>query len=290
MEKEKFADLRLGENWKEFKVNELITVKLNWGKTQVYVGDQFISQCMGLMLVNPHESEYQDEIGSIDEAERKLGNPFKVKPIELGITPEEEFWGHCSNLQAWAEYDYDTRLLHSNLAFPILKELAKQGDSRGSFKFKEEILKRLESGYAPVMFFLIEEGYGEYLGHKLLYRAVLEEAEAEALLDLERATGEKFEVQPSLNQEWGYHSVMLGYEDKSEKMTVIELEVTQCESPQESFGQFTNLESAGLLGPKLTELPESFGNLKKLKTLGIEGKLTELPESFGKLEGLEELY
>ncbi|MFX1237046.1 MAG: hypothetical protein ACFFAS_03805 [Promethearchaeota archaeon] len=44
------------------------------------------------------------------------------------IPPETEFLVHCSNLQAWVEHGYDARLIHSNLAFPLLKRLCEVGD------------------------------------------------------------------------------------------------------------------------------------------------------------------
>lgn len=69
----------------------------------------------------------------------------------MDITPEEEFWGHCSNLQAWVENNYDTRLLHSNIAFPLLKKLTEAGDPNTNKVFKEEIARRFESGFMPVI-------------------------------------------------------------------------------------------------------------------------------------------
>ncbi len=56
--------------------------------------------------------------------------------MRSAILPIKEFWGHCSNLQAWAEYGYDTRLLHPNLAFPLLEKLATVGDPIAKKVFK----------------------------------------------------------------------------------------------------------------------------------------------------------
>ena len=41
---------------------------------------------------------------------------------EHNITPEQEFWEHYSNLQVWYKNDYNTRLLHRNLSFDLLKK------------------------------------------------------------------------------------------------------------------------------------------------------------------------
>ena len=53
------------------------------------------------------------------------------------IDPETEFMGHCSNLQAWYEYDYDLRILHSSLSIPLLKKLAFLGDKKAIIRLKE---------------------------------------------------------------------------------------------------------------------------------------------------------
>ena len=73
------------------------------------------------MLLNIETTRFKDydSIQSIDEAAEYLN-----RTLERGyrkIDPETEFWGHCSNLEAWAENNYDTRFLHRNLAFPLLK-------------------------------------------------------------------------------------------------------------------------------------------------------------------------
>ncbi len=49
--------------------------------------------------------------------------------------------------------------MHKNLAFPLLNELTKAGDPTAKKVFKGEVLKRLLSGYLPVVEFLIENNY-----------------------------------------------------------------------------------------------------------------------------------
>lgn len=58
---------------------------------------------------------------------------------------------------------YDTRLLHSNLSFPLLKRLTEAEDAMAKKVFVEEIAKRLKIGYKPVITFLIDGGYLNYL-------------------------------------------------------------------------------------------------------------------------------
>lgn len=139
---------------KEFKVNEYITLKLERGKTNIYVKDQLFNQCKFLMLNIPvSKISSFDEIESIDEAAEKLD--ASLEATSQNIDPETEFWGHCSNLQAWEENNYNTRLLHRNLAFPLLKRLFEVGDPNAIRVFKEEICKRLESGNPVVLQYLL---------------------------------------------------------------------------------------------------------------------------------------
>lgn len=155
---------------KEFKINDYITLKLEGGKTNIYVKDQLFRQCKFLMLSVPvNQIKSFDEIASIDEAADILGwRNVGQDRVKYQIDPETEFWGLCSNLQVWAENNYDTRLLHRNLAFPLLNRLSEVGAPNAICIFKEEISKRLESG-SPIVFqyFLEElEGYFEYLNYE----------------------------------------------------------------------------------------------------------------------------
>ena len=122
------------------------------------------NQCKYLLLDLPiaNKNNY-DEIESIDEAVEKLDNSMERGSIKYKISPETEFWGHCSNLQAWYENDYDTRILHRNLAFPLLRALVEVGDPLAKNVFKEQIAIRFESGYPSVILHLINQGYLKYL-------------------------------------------------------------------------------------------------------------------------------
>ena len=85
------------------------------------------------------------------------------------ITPETEFWGHCSNLQTWVENYYDSRLLHSNLAFPLLKALVEAGDQEAKKVFKDEIAERFAQGTPNVKLFLFNNSYLEFLNQEENY-------------------------------------------------------------------------------------------------------------------------
>ncbi|MEX2757571.1 MAG: leucine-rich repeat domain-containing protein, partial [Candidatus Sigynarchaeota archaeon] len=72
------------------------------------------------------------------------------------LSPAEEVLAHASNLQAWVENDYDTRLLHANIAFPLLKELARAGDEKATRVLDAEIETRLRSGNQVTRQFILE--------------------------------------------------------------------------------------------------------------------------------------
>ena len=80
-------------------------------------------QCKRLVLNIPKsEIKQYNRIESIDEAaeiyehtiyQHEIFKDNGLPDIENDenftlIEPEEEFWGHCSNLQVWVEHDYDT--------------------------------------------------------------------------------------------------------------------------------------------------------------------------------------
>jgi len=171
---------QLEEGDLEHKINEYLTVKLINNRTYVYLNNEYFSQCMNLFIsIKNSEREHYDTIDSIDEAAEiyqsilRTGNLFKLEgeqhytePIYLEkvkILPQEEFWGHCSNLQCWVENNYNTRLLHTNIAFPLLKALSNAGDPNARRVFKEEIAQRFNNGFKPGVLYLIKEGYLDFL-------------------------------------------------------------------------------------------------------------------------------
>ncbi|MHA1194270.1 MAG: DNRLRE domain-containing protein [Promethearchaeota archaeon] len=155
----------------EKKINHYITLKLEHGRTMIYVAGKRFIQCIRLILNIPKDNvPIYDEIDSIDEAAKLYskhiyqnriiaGHPARLLNQSHSITPEQEFWGHCSNIQAWVEHDYDTRILMSNISFPLLRELSKAGDPTAKIVYKEEIALRLESGYPSVVQYLLTQGY-----------------------------------------------------------------------------------------------------------------------------------
>ena len=66
-------------------------------------------------------------------------------------------------MQAWVENNYDTDILHRNLAFPLLKILSKEGDKIAKQRFREEIARRYKYGGWNVQAYLFREKYTDYL-------------------------------------------------------------------------------------------------------------------------------
>ena len=149
----------------DFIINDFLILKLESDSTNIYVDGKFFNQCKYLMLNIPSVDTVKiNDIDSIDDAAEILGWTADGQVgVKYDIDPETEFWGHCSNLQAWFENNYDTRILHSNLAFSLLKKLTEVGDPLAKRVFKEEIAKRIESGYQPVIAYLFNQGYLKFL-------------------------------------------------------------------------------------------------------------------------------
>lgn len=152
----------------KFKVNNYITLKLEANKTNIYIKEEKFRQCRYLLLnISYDEIASLNDISSVDEAAETLSRQMEFRERNKTIIPPEvEFWGHCSNLQIWVENNYNTRLLLSNLAFPLLKKLAEVGDPIAQRVFKNEIIERFLSYELNTIQFLIEEGYFRYFDGK----------------------------------------------------------------------------------------------------------------------------
>ncbi len=152
---------------KEVPINDFLTLKLgDNGSVDIFVNGEFFDICKYLLINIPtYEVERFDEINSIDEAAELLNHSMENEEEfdEHNLNPEELFWGHASNIQAWVESKYNTCLLHRNLAFPLLKKLTEAGDPVAKEVFKHEIAKRIDDGCINVVYYLIIEGYLKYL-------------------------------------------------------------------------------------------------------------------------------
>ena len=131
---------------KRFQITDYFEVVLTEDdKTEIYVkGERFIQCSHVLTTVHTDEIDNLLLLESVDE--------IKEHSKKIVIDPETRFFVHCSNLQAWFENDFDSRMLHSNLSFPLLKKLVEEG-CVNSIILKEEIAKRFEGSSSKTIRF-----------------------------------------------------------------------------------------------------------------------------------------
>ncbi|MFX1302822.1 MAG: hypothetical protein ACFFBV_02660 [Promethearchaeota archaeon] len=142
----------------KFTINNFLDLRLEDGKTNIYVNNELFTHCKHILLDVPIEDI--DEFSSIDQALEKLDNRYEFSSeLKAKISPETLFWAHCSNIQAWYENNYNAYLIHSNLAFPLLRKLMEAGDFLAAKVFKEQVAKRFESGNLNVIRFLLFNQY-----------------------------------------------------------------------------------------------------------------------------------
>ena len=282
----------------EYKINDYITLKLEKnGDTALYTdGEKFLHCSFILLSITQSENSgiTSNQIGSIDEAAELLDDvlhentgldepPQEIKEIIQTIKPENIFWAHCSNLQAWYENDYDTRLLHRNIAFPLLKRLTELGDPIAKMVFKEEIIMRFFGGVESVMGYLSEEGYLEYLTKEDMYNVVQDDHQV--LYDIEKICG-KYPVVVPRGGEFSYPAVIVN----EGRIIAIKLHCSNIKEVPESFRSLSKLQEFNMGGIDLEIVPDwigEFGELRKLKL--HSNQIKELPDSIGNLQNLEHL-
>lgn len=313
---------------REFIINNHLSLRLEDNQTIIYVKEKRFQHCKFLILtISIDEIASLEEIKSVDEAVEILDRSLENTSLGINnkqgrnlIEPEVEFWAHCSNLQAWYENGYDTQLLHMNLAFSLLHELVIAGDQVAKRVFKEEIAKRLASGYPSVVNYLFNQGYVDFLSREELFHSVLEPEEAETLFDIERVTKFKYHrvedveslrVASQQQEDLGHYLIqnkkLVGLDlrffcgdDRSPKL-IVKLKnlkilylyiLDDIEKFPEEITRLKSLEQLSIYIGELSrvkEIPESLGNLSELKRLIIfdDVSLNTLPSSLGNLKKLE---
>ena len=144
-----------------FRINKYLTLRLEKCETSIYVNNEHFLFCHLLLINIPVSHSIENTEMSVDALEDHEYTALELR--EFYVPCMSRFLANCSNIQAWAEYDYDTRLLHRNLAFPLLKELTKAGDLKARKVFKEEIAKRYISNNSKVQEYLRIEGFLDIL-------------------------------------------------------------------------------------------------------------------------------
>lgn len=283
----------------QFKINRFITLKLENGKTNIYINNELFNQCKYiLMRKNVNDLEDLLEIESVDELAQRsiddLAEDLDHSLENIDIPAKVRFWVHCSNLQVWTENNYDTRLIHSNLAFPLLKKLTEVGDLNAIKVFKHEILKRFLEGGSTTKEFLIQEKYFDYLSEEEI-RSILPINDQLLLEDLEQILQIKFSLARDLESITGIEGNKprnLYYLDKFEDPKIIGMRILKLDIDRipESISKFKDLKYLVLSHNYSKYIPDSMGNLKKLEHLDLAlNHFKKLPDSFRKLKSLREL-
>ncbi len=291
----------------EFKINEYITLRLEDKKSNIYIKGELFQQCTFLLINIPvEEISSLTNIDSIDDAAELL-DPLleEVEGYHYNISPEVEFWGHCSNLQVWYENDYNTRLLHSNLAFSLLQKLYESGDPLAKKRYKEEIAERFMSGNKNIQSFLRDEGYLDVLSREEFLSLV---KNGDIITKLGMSLGIPMKINTRLNP----HSYGIVVENGVVKWVSLDncgiskipeiirelklleglvLSRNQLETLPEWIDEFDQLQVLDVSDNQLKEIPESLVNLEKLKQLKLQhNKLKKLPASISNLAHLELLF
>ena len=271
----------------EFKINKYVTLKLEDGKTNIYVNDKLFDQCKSILTVRKiYELEDLLEMESVDElVDKTIDHSLRnIKPELIDIPVETRFWVHCSNLQVWVESNYDTCMLHRNLAFPLLHKLAEIGDPIAKRVFKEEIAKRFSKGTSSVVEFLNKDGILRLLNKEELL-SLLEPLEGEGIVDLEKAVGKELVL---LSPDFDPYTQGFWLEGKH--VAGFYLEDCDLKYLPDSIGNFKHLKALYLRDNNLKELPKSIGKLKSLEMLDLaNNNLFSIPKSVGNLKCLKEL-
>lgn len=298
---------------RKFQVNEFLWLRLVGDKTMIYVGyeemrrkgermvkyigfHEFI-QCKFLLInIKVDEISTFDEIESIDEAAEKLDKtlePADHLSRRDVIPPEVEFWGHCSNLQVWYEHDYDTRLLHSNISFPLLRKLTEAGDPLAKKVFRQEIIKRYENGTDTTREFLNEGRYYQHLKVDERLHVWLNDNDFTALLELyDMIRPLRYsDTDKDYMGEYALLDSMIEYGEiiiDDRKVIELNLKMSGLKKFPKCILKFKGLEVLNLSRNGIRKLPKDINKLSNLKTLWLmDNKINTLPDTFCKLKNLE---
>ena len=141
--KDHFNNNRTNSQELEIQINKFLSVRTINDRIVICVNGKQFLRCEFVNLIDEAEILYNEN-------------------QQLDSSLKDRLMGYASDLQVWAENDYDTSLLHRNLAFPLLKRLVEVEDLVAKRVFKEEIASRIESGYFNVIYFLLYHDYLQF--------------------------------------------------------------------------------------------------------------------------------
>ncbi|MHA1997863.1 MAG: leucine-rich repeat domain-containing protein [Promethearchaeota archaeon] len=137
---------------KKYKISDLIELWLVINDTFIVVGEKVINMCKRLAITLDEEmleaTRDLDDLDDIIYVTNNISPKFKrhFKTREL-VSGEEEFWAHCSNVQAWYDMGYDMRVIDSRLGARILKAVSDAGDPDAKMIFQAQMRDRLDAGF-----------------------------------------------------------------------------------------------------------------------------------------------
>lgn len=166
---------------RRFKVNDYVTVEENIGGVSIYVGNELIPSCNQLSLINPYAEGY---FHSFEE----------VSGVYEDLNRDDEYWGICSCLQAWAENEYNCDFLHETLSLPLMDELCKVGDPLAIKVFPLEIAKMVNMGDYHMHEYLRREDYLSRLTQEELIKGSLNSPDAEVMLEIAKESSLEYSI------------------------------------------------------------------------------------------------
>ncbi|MEE9379221.1 MAG: leucine-rich repeat domain-containing protein [Candidatus Lokiarchaeia archaeon] len=270
---------------KDFVVNDFLSLKLENGKTVIYVNGKKFIQCKYLLIDIPFEQA--DEIAAVFNIDNLIEdeNELNYHDYVNKINPELEFWGHCSNLQVWYEYRYDTRLLHRNLAFPLLKKLTEVRDPLARMVFKEELTNRFISGNPNVVTYLLEEGFLRFFTQEE-FQILLENINTTQIIDQNPEL--LFLLLNRLDMLRLEEISKIKWFEELKKIRELSIESKRLTNFN-GLEEFTSLEALSLNDNNLTEL-QGLDSLIKLKKLNLNRNKIIKMKGIENLKELKELY
>jgi len=261
-------------------VNEYIEVRLYDKDTIIFVGGSPFRQCKYLLLPIPvDELDRFAHVESIDEAAELLDKSQEHEETkEIDIPPEAEFWGHCSNLQAWVEHDYNPNLLHSNLSFPLLRRLIEVGDPLAKEVLTEEVKKRYKDGNASTREFLYRERFLKLIPFDEWLTMIFDIDDINVLIELAE------EISFPLEDLVGTTEI------KNKRVVELDLSRFELEEFPKSVLKFEFLEVLNLRNNYIKKIPLRIFKLRKLRKLELgSNEIFYIPSSICLLKSLKKL-
>jgi hypothetical protein len=129
------------------QINQHLSVELDHETVWSVVDGKRIHVCRFAICNIPVGADTSD-VTDVDTLLDRFGvheNEYDLREQQNTILPSDELFVHASNLTAWAENDYDPRLIDSKLGFPLLSHLYKV-DTKAEWSLFETVKERWNNG------------------------------------------------------------------------------------------------------------------------------------------------